>query len=279
MPDNAFHSESIYEENIDGQSLITKKYKSNEGLKEINIYNNLLEKDRNLLAPKCHSFSIEEKFLKLIRYDPVDKITPEILDAIQEWLVYKYNKYKNSQGILDLGINIKRYNRPRLEYLSDVFKQSVIEDILKNQNIIAESIIELSKLPFTLEQGDLQKDNLLKSKDGGLVICDWVLANVSNGLVDVLKYIEMTEKVDPSSLERRVKLLEGEMNIQNIQKFTIQEGIIHYLSRLEYFSIFYRTGSNMKIHGLPVDTYIDDCLQKFENLWRKHTHNSTEERI
>jgi len=279
MPDNAFYSESIYEENVDGQSLVTKKYKSNEGLKEINIYNNLLEKDRKLLAPKCHSFSIVEKLLRLVKYDPIDKITPEILDAIQEWLVYKYNKYKNSQEILDLGINIKRYNRPKLEYLSDVFKQSVIEDILKNQSVIAESIVKVSMLPFTLEQGDLQKDNLLKDKDGGLVICDWVLANASNGLVDVLKYIKMTEKVDPSSLERRIKLIEEKMGIQNIQKFATQEGIIHYLSRLEYFSVFYGTGSNLKIHGLSIDAYIDDCLQKLEDLWRKHTHNSTEERI
>jgi len=44
---------------------------------------------------------------------------------------------------------------------------------------------------------------LLKDKEGNLVICDWVLANISNGLVDVLKFVEIIEDLDPNSLEDR----------------------------------------------------------------------------
>jgi len=279
MPDNAYHSEAIYEENIDGKSLIVKKYKTEDSQKEISIYKNILQHDQSLLAPEYHSSSEKENILRILKYDQVQEITPEIIDDIEDWLVNKYNKYKNNQEILDFGIRIKRYNRPRFEYLNRVFPNSVIKDISENQNMIVESIVRISKLPFTLEQGDLHLDNLLRDKDGNLIICDWVLANASNGLVDALKFLEIVEETDPDSLVDRIKSLEKELDIKNIQKITVQEGIIHYLSHLEYFSVYYKTGSDFKVCGQDVDKYIENCLKKLERLWINHTHSLIVEHI
>lgn len=94
MLSHAFHSESICEENVDGRSLIVKKYRNNEGLNEIRVYKDILQRDTALLAPAYYSSSDKDNMLKISKYDLIDEITTKVIDEVQDWMIYKYNKYK-----------------------------------------------------------------------------------------------------------------------------------------------------------------------------------------
>jgi len=276
---NAYHSKFITEKVLEDGVVFEKHYKNSEGLNEIKVYEEILQHDELLLAPKLISSSEENLILTIGKYTQVSKIDSTEIDQLQDWLIYKYSHFKQSNLLLDKGLNIKRYNKPKVDYLLEIFPKGIVPEILSNQKLLALMIPQLASLPFTLSHGDIRRENILLDDKHNIVICDWVLASISNGLIDTFMFLELVRHNDPESYGERLNLLENSLQLQNLECLVRYEGLLHYLSEIQYFSLFLSTNDMLVIHGKSIREYIDECILALEYLWERITHDLKEERI
>lgn len=192
-------TDNVFLVQVKNSNYILKEFTEDWHLREIDVYKQILNKDKKLNAPQMLFYTENRMYLEYFPKSIYEAFDKSNIEFLFDWLIYKWHKYSKN-AILQLveSEDIKKhylFDKP-LKKFQEVyesslqFDRSIIKTLLNEKDQI-ERIFENKSNYLTLEHGDIESQNLFWNKEEkSLGIIDWTNAKFSDGLTDINQFLE-----------------------------------------------------------------------------------------
>ena len=233
------------------RSYVAKEYLKGWHQKEKRVYEALLQQNDFLGAPQIVGSGDGFIVLEYLDTERFAKISPQDVDLFQSWVVAKHNFFRQHPELTapfeeDIEVQIKYLVEKPLAMLSSLDVPEVSElkkRVFRNKNFFIDSVRLNSRLPNTLEHGDLEQQNLLVENGVRMRVLDWVNARRGSGLFDINQFFETANDLGANlDVPGKTREIANAVEFDNLDQALTRVRAIMLLNKIHFYGDKYLTG-------------------------------------